>query len=159
MFSSDFRQEVARVESKTAKELASKYNMSVCGTGGGTMYAVHTLSLSFDINRPVMMEEARAILVGSVEQYLKNINSNKALRPYLDEFPFPPRLLDMGFYVISHPKSTDQKFLRVFSLHETGPLKIPTIRYVFGHEKGEEVVKETYQEAKERLNESDKKSS
>ena len=65
------------------KRLESTYKMHACDSGGGPLYGINTVMLAFNIERPITIEEARAILVGSMELYLENINKNKVIRPYL----------------------------------------------------------------------------
>src|SRR5437016_3108676 len=74
--------EMKQIEKETVKRLESTYKMHASGSGGGAMFGINTVMLAFTIERPITIEEARAILVGSMEVYLENINKNKAIRPY-----------------------------------------------------------------------------
>src|SRR5262245_53313320 len=145
--------EMKQVEKETVKRLESTYKMYASGSGGGAMYGINTVMLAFTIERPITVEEARAILVGSMEVYLENINKNKALRPYLEEYPFSPRRVKLEFFTSLPNQYEEQKHLKVFSISCGGNIKVPTIRYKF-EENGRRVEEftETFDEAKERLN-------
>lgn len=146
---------INKIEAKTAKELESKYKMSICGTGGGAMYGIDSLMLSFTIERPITIEEARTILVGSAELYLNNINKNSIVRPYLEEYPFTIKRLRLDFYVCAPAKDKNQTTLDSFSLCYGGNTKVPTISYEARNDNNRlvDIHSETYEEAKERLNE------
>ena len=152
-FGSHHLNELKQVEKETVKRLESTYKMDACGSGGGAMYGINTVMLAFTIERPITIEEARAILVGSMEIYLENINKNKIIRPYLEEYPFSPSRVELEFYVHSQKKNEDQKHLNLFAISCGGNIKVPTIKYKF-EKNGEatEVFRETFDEAKERLN-------
>ncbi len=144
-----------KTEAQTIKSLESTYKMKLLGTGGSAMYGIDKVALSFSLDRPISIEEARSIVVGSAAQYIKNINNDKALRPYLEEYPFRADRVDLSFFVTIDKKLQNPKFISAFSLYCGGNVKVPTIKYVFENEKEErvDVVKETYDEAKERINE------
>lgn len=154
IFGSNYLDVKKQIESETAKSLESTYKMQVCGTGGGAMYGVDSVMLAFDIKRPVTIEEARAIAVGSAELYLKNINKNKMIRPYLEEYPFTARGVELFFYVHSPNRNGEKKPIDSFVLSCGGNIKVPRIRYDVNDENNRlvEVFRETYDEARERLN-------
>jgi hypothetical protein len=145
--------EMKQVEKETVKKLQSTYKMDVCGSGGGAMYGINTVMLAFTIERPITIEEARAILVGSMGVYLENINKNKAIRPYLEEYPFSPSRVNLTFFTRLPKQYEEQKHLDTFSIYCGGNIKEPTIWYKF-EEKGKRVeeLTETFDQAKERLN-------
>jgi hypothetical protein len=146
--------ELKQVEKETVKRLESTYKMDASGGGGGAMYGINTVMLAFTIERPVTIDEARAILVGSMELYLENINKNKAIRPYLEEYPFNPSRIELEFYVRTKEKNKNEQHLALFSIFCGGNIKTPTIEYEIRNEKGRvvEELRETFNEAKERLN-------
>lgn len=145
--------EMKQIEKETVKELESTYKMQVSGSGGGAMFGINTVMLAFTIERPITIEEARAILVGSMKIYLENINKNKAIRPYLEEYPFTPSRVEFSFFTRLPKKYQEQKHLDTFSIYCGGNIKEPTIWYEF-EQKGRRVEEftETFDEAKERLN-------
>lgn len=148
-------EELRLLEKETAKTLESKYKIRACGSGGGAMYGIDSVMLAFEIERIVTIEEARAILVGCEELYIKNINSNKKIRPFLQEYPFGPNRVKVEFYVRSPQKDKNENRIDIFSISSGGNLKVPTIRYKTDIEKGglETIFTETYEQAKERVRE------
>lgn len=77
-----------RITNKTAKALATKYNMDWLGGGGGFMYNINKISTSFSIAHPIDRNEARKLIVEAVETYLKAINEDLDIRPFLINYPF-----------------------------------------------------------------------
>ncbi len=147
-----------QIESNTAKTLESTYKMKLCGSGGGAMFGIDMVALSFEIKRLITIEEARVILVASVQQYLENINASKTIRPYLVEYPFTPRGVTLHFYVRSSREKGDKEHIDGFSVYCVGTNKIPTVFYESRDEqdKMKDVLVETFEEAKERVNGSKK---
>lgn len=147
--------ELRLVEKETAKSLESTYKIRTCGSGGGAMFGISTVMLAFEIDRPITIEEARVILVGCEELYIKNINKNKIIRPYLQEYPFGPNRVKVEFYVHTPKKKKDQKHIDIFSISSGGNIKVPTVNYKINNEQDrlETVFTETYEQAKERINE------
>lgn len=151
--SGDFRDNLAKISNETAKKIESKYNVAPCGSGCGAFYGVELVSLSFDVKRPVTVDEARAIMVGSLECYQQALNANKSIRPYLEEYPFPAGRIKLAFF-IQNEKSKPSD-LKLFSISPKGDRGIATITYCVTDENNrfKDVLKETYDEAKEHINE------
>jgi len=75
-----------QIINETARSLEKKYKMHACGFGMRERFKY--LSISFQVNRPIEVDEARNLLIESVEELIENINSSKEIRPYLKEYPF-----------------------------------------------------------------------
>jgi|GEM_PF-2624313 hypothetical protein len=87
----------SEIQAKLAKKLTQKYEMSVSGDSvampGGI---VNNLGLCFHVYRVLKKEEIRKILVGCVEYFVNEINSNEKIRPYLEKYPFGPKNITIG---------------------------------------------------------------
>ncbi|MBA3722575.1 MAG: hypothetical protein H0W88_09265 [Parachlamydiaceae bacterium] len=77
-----------QITNKVAPYLAKKHNMEWIGKGGGMMGCVYMMSLSYKIYQPLDQENARRILVDCTEVFLKAINQDEEIRPYLKNYPF-----------------------------------------------------------------------
>ena len=110
---------------------------------------VRLLVLTFYIKGPVHTEEARKILLASIQCYLNEINTDEKIRQYLVEYPFPLKNIELNF--ITHMekedirKSNSLASFATFSgriiyekLTDTGRLYVD--------------LEETFEEAQEKLN-------
>ena len=96
---------------KTAEKLEQEHGLILVGIGGQMMHDIQMMSMSFFLYHEVSLEEARKLIVYSVEEYLSNINSNEKIRPYLHEYPFTAKNVEvwLWLYDIDHfnlPKGT-----------------------------------------------------
>lgn len=74
---------------KTGKRLEKKYNMSISAIGGASKGGIWLIDVGFDrLGDPMTIEEGRRAIVDCVQEYLKDINTDEALRPYLKVYPF-----------------------------------------------------------------------
>jgi hypothetical protein len=90
-----------QILAKLAKQLTSKYHLRVVGDSAAMPGGViNELGLIFDIYRALTKEEIREILVGCVEAFLQEINSNEEIRPHLKVFPFTAKnvSISLGIY-------------------------------------------------------------
>jgi hypothetical protein len=79
-----------------AKSQKKKYNIQAIGSGGSIPdHYVKRFIVHYECNRPMTIEEARHLYVHSVEELLYLINSNEKFRPYMDNYPFTVKNLDL----------------------------------------------------------------
>lgn len=105
-----------RIRAETAKEIQDQFDVELIGFGGGMMDVVRVISLSFNIYRPMGVEEARRLAVNCEEIFLKNINSNKEIRPFLIEFPYPAARAELTFFVVTNDYQQKLDLLTSFSV-------------------------------------------
>lgn len=79
-----------------AEVICREENLEIFGTGGGMMDNIYLVSLVFTAERKVDIPEARYLIVKIVEELLNDINTTKALQPYLNPCPFPPSGVEAG---------------------------------------------------------------
>jgi hypothetical protein len=84
---------------KTAEILSKKYNLVPIGTGGSAMYDIKRLALSFNCYRLLSIEQARGLIVTCVQEYLYQINTNTEIRPFLQNYPFAPKNIEIYIYL------------------------------------------------------------
>jgi len=72
----------------TTKIIQKKYGLTPFGSGGSMMDDVKLMALSFACYHKLTIDEARKLIVHCTEEYLKQINQNSKIRPYLHNVPF-----------------------------------------------------------------------
>ena len=142
--SPDFREELTKITTEAAKKIEIKYNVTNCGSGGGTMYGIDFAALSFDSKRSFTVEEARGVIVGAADMIKEAINSNKIIRSYLEEYPFPIERIELTFFI--RPQSD----VKLVSLSKNA---IITYSVKDEHDHYKDILEETYPQAKEHLDE------
>lgn len=82
---------------KTGKKLEKRYKMIPCGFGINNGFKF--LEISFHIRRPIPKEELRCMLIDCADEFLKNINTNEEIKPYLENYPFTHKNVGIIFYI------------------------------------------------------------
>ena len=83
------------VQNKASETIASSFEIIPCGSGGIMQYEIKGLSLHFQSFRAIDLNSARKLIVESSQIFLNEVNSSEAIRPYLEEYPFPPSRIDI----------------------------------------------------------------
>jgi len=89
-----------QIRTDVAAKLSKRYNMQVIGVTGGLADCVNVLGLSFQIRGPLIKEELRRILVDCVEEFLIPINTNERLRPFLKNYPFTSKEIEIEIFIV-----------------------------------------------------------
>lgn len=71
-----------------AKRMAKKYGMKGSGGGGAFIDTVNKVSIFFDTNRAISLDECRQEYVDMITEMLYLYNHNEEIRPYLGTYPF-----------------------------------------------------------------------
>ena len=136
-----------KITSKTAKKLSKKYQLDPIGSGGSMMHDVEMLALSFNCYRSLSINESRELVINCVNEYIKSINENENIRPYLHDYPFSAQNIqikifffgDENFQKIPPGKinvvSTGKKRVRYYTDSDEDEYKLETLH------------QETYEEA------------
>ena len=82
----------------TAQKLIKTQNLHFVGTGGAMMDNIEMLAVSFEYDQEVTQEQARQLLIVAAEEYLRAINQNEEIRPYLDQYPFTAKNVKICIY-------------------------------------------------------------
>ena len=72
--------------------------------GGGFMYNINEISLSFKFRGQKSENELRQLLVEITNNFLERINSNTEIRNSLIEFPFPVKRIDFRITNLTNNK-------------------------------------------------------
>lgn len=86
------------INAKVAKTLCKRHQMFQISEGGGMMGSVYMVGLGFTIPHLLSEEEARARLVDCAEEMLTAFNTNEEIRPYLKNYPFTTKNLQIVIF-------------------------------------------------------------
>ena len=90
---------IDKIINKTEKQLKKEKDLFMIGTGGQMMGDIQLARISFQYFHLVNLEEARALLVYTIQTFLKNINDNKEVRPYLHNYPFTTKNIEIKIFI------------------------------------------------------------
>lgn len=79
-----------KVVNQFCDEIEKKNGLICVGAGGSFAHDIQSIHLRFISYQTPNCEEARKIEIIAIEKFLKAINENKEVRPYLREHPFTP---------------------------------------------------------------------
>lgn len=84
---------------REGKRLGKKYHMHLGSVGGGVDHGIWLMSLDFQRKNSVLTEEeARELIINSLNDYLNMVNNDEKLRPFLKEYPFKPENVDLAIF-------------------------------------------------------------
>jgi len=84
---------------RTGKILEKKYQIRQSATGIGGMDKVWLMSIDFDrYGDPINEQEARKLIIACVDDFLEAVNNDEELRPFLQDFPFTAKNLELRIF-------------------------------------------------------------
>ena len=101
----DYEVIARQIRSQTAKELKKEKDLIPVGTMGQMMGDIQAIGLSFQYFHLVNLEEARELLVDAIQVFLRNINENKKIRPYLHNYPFTTKNIEIIIWIYQPDRS------------------------------------------------------
>ena len=91
----------------TISTLESRYDLKRIGSSeGADKLYYNSIGLYFQVFRELSKDEGRKILIDSIEELLKEINSDSQLQQFLVTIPFAPANVKIGIYAY-HPNGKD----------------------------------------------------
>ena len=90
---------IDRIINQTDLQLKKEKNLHAIGSGGSMMGDIQLAEIYFQYFHLVNLEEARVLLVYAIQTFLKNINDNKEVRPYLHNYPFTTNNIDINIFI------------------------------------------------------------
>lgn len=137
----DYADIAREIRAKVGEKLAKKHQMDLIGVGGGMMGSVYMLGLSFQIHHPMERNEARARIVDCVEELLAAVNSNEEIRPFLKDYPFTTKNIQLIIFSdYSDGKSVYDPYICVASVYISDTISFST------REPNEKAYKNRYKE-------------
>lgn len=105
---------------KTGERLEKKYNMSISAIGGASKEGIWLMNIGFHhLGNPLTIEEGRRTIVDCVQEYLRDINNDEALLPYLKVHPFTINNLHIAiFNCVEDDNFVFDPILEVISTHQ-----------------------------------------
>ncbi len=135
-----------RITKQVALRLRQEKDLRCSGTGGGMMNNVRMMAISFDFFYEVDIKEARKLLIYANTEYLKTINGSKEIRPYLINYPFTPKDIEIMIW-LKEPNGNDISFGKITFLSSYDGVFIYKIATGQGSYSSEKIHQETYEEA------------
>lgn len=142
-----------KIIDETIDEILKKYDLNPCGIGMNGKFEY--LEISFQTRKILTRDEARVMLHDCVEIFLKKINSNEKIKPYLKKYPFDYENVGITLYIqdkkngyIFHPDISVAKWNSrglSFKTHDQND--------IYGYR---EITEETHQEALDLIEKSKK---
>ncbi len=86
------------ISKQVALQLKKEQDLYPCGFGGGMMNQIRMLALSFNYYKPINIEQGRELLMAAGSLFLKTINEDERIRPYLDTYPFQPKNIEIRIF-------------------------------------------------------------
>ncbi len=86
---------VDKITDEYKKNVILNHNLVLLGEGGGMMGDIQRTSLTFKKYDSLDIRKVRELAVELEEQYLKMINEDKAVRPYLHNYPAGPENFEL----------------------------------------------------------------
>ncbi len=108
-----------QVRNHTILELREKKDLRACGIGSGMMDQIRMLAISFFYYNEVDIEQARDLLMTAGTVFLRHVNANEKIRPYLQNYPFEPKNIQIAIFLMK-PDGTepDAGQLTIISMHK-----------------------------------------
>ena len=87
------------ITKKVAIQLKKEFGLIPFGSGGGMMDQIKMLHLAFDCRKPLDIDTSRQLLVAAVERFVSEVNANESIRPYLDNYPFEAKNIQIVIFI------------------------------------------------------------
>ncbi len=101
----DYEKIADEITANTAQQLEKQKGLFLAGTGGGMMHNIRMMAMSFDFYQEVDLQTARELIVYAIREYLSDINSNKEVRPYLQNYPFTAKNVEIRIWISKPDRS------------------------------------------------------
>lgn len=90
---------------KVAIKIKKEKNLHPCGTGGQMMDQIKMLYLGFNYYYDITIDEGRELLVYAVNEFVSEVNADERIRPYLNNYPFEPKNVQIGIFLFTQDGS------------------------------------------------------
>ncbi len=135
-----------RITKQVALKLSQEKNLQCAGGGGGMMSSIRMMALGFDLFQEVDLMEARKLMVYVITEYLKAINDSKEIRPYLQNYPFNPKNIEIRIW-IQTPDRQDVPLDKIAYISSINAILTHDLPRETGSYVHRELCEETYEEA------------
>ena len=133
-----------RVRDAFIVDMYKKHGLVCCGIGGGCMDNIKVINVSFDQKKESDIPEARVLLVNCVEEFLRRINADEDVRPFLVQYPFTNENVNISIGFIEPKEDADlQNIVHAFNVKGEAVYSI----YDKPHDRYKPTFEEPYEEA------------
>jgi len=87
------------ITARTATKLKYQKDLHLIGTGGAMMDHIKMMAMSFRYYHEVDIDRGRKLLLDALHTYLDAVNSNEEVRPYLANYPFEPKNIEINIFI------------------------------------------------------------
>ena len=139
-----------KISGRIVEQLKIKYDLDFIGvglSGSGDEKTIKTIMLDFTLNHLVTKEEGRDLILKCTTDFLHEINDSEELRPYLVQFPFTYRNIELTLLFYSdtrHEDTLDPNIWCISLVDGIIKYKIANIQNPFTNKS---VEKESYEDA------------
>ncbi|NNM43196.1 MAG: hypothetical protein HKM07_02510 [Chlamydiae bacterium] len=98
---------------QTGKKLKDEKGLILIGTCSQMMDNIQLMGMSFNFYQTVDLSHARELLIYSIEKYLSSINSDQKIRPYLHEYPFGAKNVEISIHFYN-PDGSDVALDKIY---------------------------------------------
>ncbi|MBS0621234.1 MAG: hypothetical protein JSS61_07250 [Verrucomicrobia bacterium] len=88
-----------RITANVSEQIKNETGLVPIGTGGSMMHDIQMLALSFQYYHAVDQNQARDLLLYCVDTYVNAVNSNVDVRPFLHDYPFTSKNIQIRIWV------------------------------------------------------------
>lgn len=138
----DYEKIADKITDRTAAKLKEEKNLILIGTGGRMMDDIQMMAMSFNYYHEVNLEQARELIVYSIKKYISDINNSQEIRPYLHEYPFFSKNVEIMIFVYG-PDRLELSPEKIYCITSRKGI----IRYYTRSDRDHPICKETYDEA------------
>lgn len=138
----DYEKIADKITDRTAKKLKEEKKLILIGTGGRMMDDIQMMAMSFNYYHEVNLEQARELIVYSINQYLSDINNNQEIRSYLHEYPFSSKNVEIMIFIYG-PDRLELSPEKIYCI----AYRKGIIKYYTRSDRDHPICKETYDEA------------
>ncbi len=94
----DYEKLADAITKRTADKLEKEKGFILIGTGGRMLENISMMMMGFEYSQESTLENARELLLFAIQEYLVEINANEEIRPYLHDYPFTSKNIEIEIY-------------------------------------------------------------
>ena len=91
---------------RVSRQLSDRYNLEAVGAGGEMMTRIDLLRLCFEYRGDLSEKEARKVVVESVDIFVREINRDEKVRPFLAQYPATANTVSLSITIYNEGGSS-----------------------------------------------------
>lgn len=144
---SNYEKMADKITAKTAKKLEKERELILIGTGGGMMHNIRMMAMSFVYKHEIDVDEGRTLLIAALGEYIEAVNTNEEIRPYLANYPFDPKNIEIRIF-IHNPDNSNVEEGKISVISAINGILKYDADEGYGYKR---IHRETYEEALEKI--------